>query len=374
MTSAPDLPTLLAKARAEPRATRLVTYRDAVADHGAAAIEQIAPWIADPELGAFAVRVIEKVAAQGHKPAAVAALTRSRLTAASSDIVGDIDWALGRLGHKEATPKSPGDPYAVATIPADAGVGWPGFQEHEFGKVAGTRWRSRDGHASLAPLIVTALRYRHPHVESYPVERSPELHFAIRERYRQRGGQYQGWRASKLVVYAHGPRESDPPGTPSIVTTGLYIEKGDGAPPYGPVDDLWDWPWFLRALRAEHARDELTRAMVRHDLRVGTYIGGRSGVDGEGVGFVGSMVEGELLLVDRNGSEVGRGWDRLVEILEGLPAAVWHDLHIWRSWPADEAIAAGHAFATLEILPVLDSMMDLYLDIVTEPLARLESR
>lgn len=45
-------------------------------------------------------------------------------------------------------------------------------------------------------------------------------------------------------------------------------------------------------------------------------------------------------------------------------------LHIWRTWPAEEAIAAGPSFATEALLPVLGDLFDLYLDVVLATLHR----
>ncbi|MEI8334287.1 MAG: hypothetical protein WCH74_10610 [Chloroflexota bacterium] len=45
----------LAGAQAADRSTR-IEWRDRIAEHGAEAIEAASPWVADPELGAFAVR------------------------------------------------------------------------------------------------------------------------------------------------------------------------------------------------------------------------------------------------------------------------------------------------------------------------------
>lgn len=49
------------------------------------------------------------------------------------------------------------------------------------------------------------------------------LQLAIADRYHQGGEWGQGWRASKLVVYANGPMD-DPAHPPAHVTAGWYIE------------------------------------------------------------------------------------------------------------------------------------------------------
>ncbi len=367
---ADSLKRLIARAREADPLTR-IELRDRIAAQGAAAVEALTPWLGDARLGAFAVRVIEKAARNGARREAIAALTEARSSAPSDGVRRDIETALEHLQPRVARP--PGDPYAVDTLPSTAGLEWPGFRPEEFRTLAGTSWRNRDGRTSLAPIITTALRTAHPHFESYPVERSPELHFAIRERYRQGGEHVQGWRAGKLVVYAHGPRAEYTTEQPEQIAAGLYLEKGDGGEQFGPMDDAWDWPWLIRALETEHVRDELARVMVAHDLSIGDYTGGRFGAEsGSRVGFVGQFAEGSLLLLDEDGGR-GVGFDELLDRLEALPADRWADLHIWRAWPASEVVAAAHAFAFDELIPLLSDLTGLYLDIVNEPLEKMAS-
>jgi hypothetical protein len=90
-----ELDRLLAGARAADAHTR-ITFRDPIANHGVAGIKAVAPWMADPQLGAFAVRVIERAAGIA-RPQAVTALRRGRASAGSPSIAGDIDDALERL-------------------------------------------------------------------------------------------------------------------------------------------------------------------------------------------------------------------------------------------------------------------------------------
>ena len=90
-------------------------------------------------------------------------------------------------------------------LPAEAGIYWPGFQLPDFGRNAGSSWRSRDGKTSLAPIIVRLLRAQHASFSSYGVNRLPQLHFFLPQRYRWAGDHKSGWRASKLIIYAHGP-------------------------------------------------------------------------------------------------------------------------------------------------------------------------
>ena len=46
----------------------------------------------------------------------------------------------------------------------------------------------------------------------------------------------------------------------------------------------------------------------------------------------------------------------------GSIARTWHDLHVWREWPAEEAIAMGQPSALREVVPVLVDLAHVYLD------------
>ncbi len=64
------------------------------------------------------------------------------------------------------------------------------------------------------------------------------------------------------------------------------------------------------------------------------------------------------------GRRIATGWDALLDRLAKLDRTQWHDLHIWREWPAEEAIAMGQPFATRELAPVLVDLAGVYIDTV----------
>lgn len=275
-----------------------------------------------------------------------------------------VDQIIGSPAQT-AGATQPRDPFAVDDLPEGAGYGWPGFREDDFRGIRGTTWRQRDGRTSLAPRLVRALRYRHPHVMSFGVQRSPELHLALTDRYRLGDEAESGWRAAKLVVYAHGPTESNPAAPPEVVA-GLYVEKGSlaDARRFGIVDERsWDWPWLLKALRDEHATNELIRAMVRHGLQIGDYVGGRIRSASDRVGFVAGPEDGELLVRASDG-KVENGFESVASRLEAQPEDAWRSVHVWRTWEADEALAAGPSFADDALLPVTNDLFDFYLDMI----------
>lgn len=352
----------LAAARAADRSIR-IEWRDPVAAHGIEALEAVEPWIADPELGAFAVRVIVAIGLAGETDAAIGSLLSMQRLAPTEHIAGDIRWALERL-RPTASVRPAGAPRPVSER---AGWAWPGWQQQDFGRVAGTTWRRSRDAVGLVPWLLRALHKRDPAFASFPIYMSPEVHLADRDRYTQNGEWAQGWRASKLVVYAPGPTAEHPEFAARVVV-GYYAEKGTGADKFGPVErTLWDWPRLLELLSSPPRRAALERTVAAHGMLVGDYLGQRFTLAGALVGFVGRVEDGELVLRDHGGSEMDRGWDALTERLAALPEGAWHDFHVWKEWPAETAIAAGPRFASESMVPVLLDLLPVYLDVIRGP-------
>lgn len=348
---------LLERARtASPNAR--IELRDPLAAHGAAAITAVQPWLADHGLCRFAVRVIWKAGALGARDQAVAALREALEDSTVAASRTDLEEHLRLLGVA-ITPQRP-PVTRVSTLNERSGRGWPGWQAHEFETTDGTHWRSRDGEVSLVPILLRRLRDLDPAFESWSIYHSPVVLFADKGRYTEGGDHAQGWRASKLVVYAHQPVTGRPGDDVPKVTVGWWIERGDGKPEAGKVDDRWDWPWFLRKLETPDFRATLTEAMVRHDLRLGDYTGG----DFRGFDYDGRIEDGELVLRAADGTELGRGWDALAAPLGNVPTDRWVGFHLWRSWPATEAIAGGPSFARTQMAPVLIDLARAYLELV----------
>ena len=225
-------------------------------------------WAGNSELGAFAVRVIESAGRKGYLDEAIEALVAIRSIGATDRVRDDAGEAISRL-----RPGSPRSDTArkAARVPSDAGLDWPGFLPGDFGNVTGTTWRRRLDQTALVPLLLRPLQDMDADFTSYPIYRLPEVHLALRERYEQGAEHEQGWRASKLVVYASG----DGHGKGPHVAVGFYVEKGTGADKFGPIDRaLWDWPQFLELLADPRRRAPLERALESHPLVIGGYVGG----------------------------------------------------------------------------------------------------
>ncbi len=89
------LAALLADARGADPAHR-IDWRDPIAAHGAAAIEAVSPWLKDPSLAAFAIRVIARAGLEGQREVAQACLRQARRRL-DPRLRADADWALSVL-------------------------------------------------------------------------------------------------------------------------------------------------------------------------------------------------------------------------------------------------------------------------------------
>jgi hypothetical protein len=89
------LAVLLADARAADP-THRIDLRDPIAAHGAAAIEAVGPWLKEPALAAFAIRVIARAGLDGERETALSTLRGARRRL-DPKFRADMDWALGVL-------------------------------------------------------------------------------------------------------------------------------------------------------------------------------------------------------------------------------------------------------------------------------------
>ncbi len=84
----------LLQAAADAAPDRRIELRDAIAAHGEAAIKGVSPWLTDPALGAFAVRVIRKAVDVDSVDVALACLRSAKSSAGSDGITRDIEEAI----------------------------------------------------------------------------------------------------------------------------------------------------------------------------------------------------------------------------------------------------------------------------------------
>jgi hypothetical protein len=103
---------LLDYVRRADRTTR-IEHRNAIAAYGDQAIDPMVEWLDDREFGAFAVRVLERIAAvEGARKQVIDALAAALPDAPSVPIAGDIQAALTHLGARSASTDRPPRPHA----------------------------------------------------------------------------------------------------------------------------------------------------------------------------------------------------------------------------------------------------------------------
>ncbi len=105
---------LLADAREADPAHR-IDLRDPIAAHGAAAIEAVGPWLKEPTLAAFAIRVIARAGQDGERDVALATLRQARRRL-DPRLRGDVDWALGVLKVERVPEPTPAKPSVQAPL------------------------------------------------------------------------------------------------------------------------------------------------------------------------------------------------------------------------------------------------------------------
>jgi hypothetical protein len=96
----------LLQAAAEAAPDRRIEFRDRIAAHGEAAIKSVSPWLADPALGAFAVRVIRKAVDADTLPVALACLRSAKTSAGSGGVTRDIEEAIKALRPPARRPQA----------------------------------------------------------------------------------------------------------------------------------------------------------------------------------------------------------------------------------------------------------------------------
>ena len=110
-----ELDDLLVAASKAERQDR-IAWRDPLAAHGLQAIPVMRLWLATPELGAFAVRVLEKIADQPPcRLAAIDALGSIDQSAASAPVMRDVLDVLARLDQSRTKASN------------KVGSTWPGY-------------------------------------------------------------------------------------------------------------------------------------------------------------------------------------------------------------------------------------------------------
>lgn len=139
----PSLADALAAAASAGPSER-IGHRDGIVAFGEEAVDPVAAWLADPRLGAFAVRVLERLArepASGQR--AIDALVRARRSTLPEVVAGDVDEALTRLQVRLVRPmrrRSPSTTAAPVGRPGRPGRGY--WATHTWERTEhGREWR-----------------------------------------------------------------------------------------------------------------------------------------------------------------------------------------------------------------------------------------
>ena len=96
----PDkLQALLAQAKLAGPLDR-IEFRDPIASHGVAAVPAMSAWIADPALGGFAVRVLERIGREADARSAVIDALMGARARCPEPVRDDIERALIGMGKR----------------------------------------------------------------------------------------------------------------------------------------------------------------------------------------------------------------------------------------------------------------------------------
>jgi hypothetical protein len=108
---------------AEPRVR--IDFRDPIAAHGARAIEPLRGWLSDPRLGAFAVRTLEKIAADpANRRAVLDAFESLDRNSIPKQVSSDASDAMARLGGSAPRRHTGSKPTSRRAVEQ-----WPGTRD-----------------------------------------------------------------------------------------------------------------------------------------------------------------------------------------------------------------------------------------------------
>jgi hypothetical protein len=121
-----QLDDLLAQAREADRADR-INLRDPIAAVGESAIEPMTDWLGDPQLAAFAIRVLERIGREPTERSAVIAVLRAvDRTELPPHLIGDLDTSLMALGGSTIQTRRERSPSGGGTMRPPGMPGVPG--------------------------------------------------------------------------------------------------------------------------------------------------------------------------------------------------------------------------------------------------------
>jgi hypothetical protein len=147
-----NMDVLIDEARSADPGDRIL-YRDRIVAHGAAAIPAMRAWLEEPRLGAFAVRVLERIAiGDSNRRPVLDALNSAEAGILPERVAHDIAEAIARLGGSKrvASTRARKEP---RTLPE----GWPGQR-----RVSPVELKFHDAMLDIFTLAGVATRKQRP--------------------------------------------------------------------------------------------------------------------------------------------------------------------------------------------------------------------
>ncbi|MEZ4519875.1 MAG: hypothetical protein R3C44_24605 [Chloroflexota bacterium] len=235
-------------------------------------------------------------------------------------IARELDRQFGRPANpttntpsvKRATPRAPGKP----------GRDFTGLAETDFsGNIAGTSWRKKTSLGGMLAQRLADITGR-PFLSNVVSRRTMVL-IGQPPRFDSNNVDKINLRKAKFYFRLNE----------TGANYGFYIEKEDK-----PMDDSWEWPTFLKALRETAVTSAVEQAMVDHDLAwfVQHYEGSKDGPRSDlnfvlGDPLIQQMAEGERPIT----------WSDLAGRLDEAAPLDWYDVFLRRQLSRDEAMALG---------------------------------
>ena len=194
-----------------------------------------------------------------------------------------------------------------------------GFQEGDFGQIAGTTWRGKQNEDSLARILVERMQREgsSPDYDSWAMGRFPALNIAIREYF----SYADPWHLAKFNVWLKEDEAS----------FGLWVEK---IPPEPGGPEHW-----RNLLGHLESRDDMWEILVKamQEYHLHLWIG-HSDTKWETVGE-------ELGLLPTLQKRIS--WSGMVNELKDVPDETWSCMFVARFIPKAEAIALSGEVAQL---------------------------
>ena len=246
-------------------------------------------------------------------------------------------WQNIQMEESVITLEKQPAPARHAPRSTQGGAQFHGLQESDFQRgTAGTSWRARE---NLGGLLAQAMSDATRSLfQSYAIYRQAEVHIVQPAHYVVEGR--RRLREAKFIFRLDAQRAS----------YGFYIEKNDGE-----MDDTWDWPRFLKALKGDAALQRQTHAaMLQLQLRWDVNLERHEELDA-----VVEATQDGLRWQEGQKKPENITWPAFVERLEAIDPNRWCNLYLLAQMPKEQAIALGAGIAE-PVTRVYRALLPLY--------------